>query len=102
MTAIDLITLVAEEFHFEVEAAQFRFDDIIIRRISKNPSYRTEYALVRLEGDIITVTGSSKSEQFSLCNPGVFEQLSLVLDSSVFLCGSLATMDVPVANRVLL
>lgn len=97
MSTFQLLDMIAEELGFVVESAQWSQDVYIIRRPSRNPRYKTEYASVTVVGDIITIQSFSET----LARPDVFKVIADVLESPNFLSGSLAPMEKPVGNKFL-
>lgn len=115
MTEADLIEMLVTELGFSLESTQFNKDEYIVRRPSHNPSYKTEYTTMCIDGDIVKfyVRGdpdesdnsrrglrASKIIRIYLADPQCFDQLREMLSDSKVLFGSYASMEVPIAKHL--
>jgi len=104
MTNAQLIELIASECGFIVDETSF--DDAsttnqrhIIRRLSSNPAYRTEYTTMLIIGDIIKVVIDETNMNFDMKDPNSLDSLKEKLCRGK-LFQSFASLDIPVGRHL--
>jgi hypothetical protein len=98
-TVTDIIHVLAEELGFVVEPLKSRLRHYIIRRPSKNPSYKTQYTTMWIKGETCNIEGYDQVKVL-LCDPRSIEQLVELIEKPGVLMGSHKSIDDYIGDRL--
>ncbi len=94
MTKEDLLNMIVNEFGFVLSLNRYSRDRYVIKRPSKNPSYRTEYTFISITDEFVKV---EKFDEILLSSPMMFEKLTTIFENVKY-CGSHASVGTPLSN----